>query len=208
MVDRIARQEVGHTLNRSQLIKYPTLRGRVDRYSSRLKVRGMLILAMEKACCEKTHSQKRARSSVRLARGPGVEGIRLRALRLCSPSFPAFLPYGMRAGVGNSEAIPHQAAGMRRDPPLSEPIPRRDAPAEMRAASPPELPPGVRVGSEGRVACPQRKEQVLMEELLGVADFTKQKAPACLRIRTKRASSSLRGYKSLQWHQLLEVPFT
>ena len=57
------------------------------------------------------------------------------------------LVMGTRPWVGLSVATPQKWAGTRRLPPESLPRPSGDAPAAMTAASPPLLPPHVRVTS-------------------------------------------------------------
>ena len=51
--------------------------------------------------------------------------------------------------VGFRPQIPHMLDGIRMLPPMSLPIPMTEPPPAMRAASPPEEPPGPRVGSSG-----------------------------------------------------------
>lgn len=51
--------------------------------------------------------------------------------------------------------IPQKAAGMRILPPTSVPMPRMDPPLLMRAASPPEEPPGLLVWSRGCTVWPK-----------------------------------------------------
>ena len=49
------------------------------------------------------------------------------AFLLSEPSFPPCLPYGILKEVGKKQAIPHQAAGIFKEPPLSEPMPISEA---------------------------------------------------------------------------------
>ena len=56
---------------------------------------------------------------------------------------------GTSPPVGLCPKTPLKNAGMRIDPPMSEPSPNGDAPAPTIAPSPPELPPTMRDGSYG-----------------------------------------------------------
>src|SRR5215212_8221661 len=51
--------------------------------------------------------------------------------------------------AGLNPVTPQAAAGMRMLPPVSEPSAPRHAPTATAAAEPPELPPGMRLGSHG-----------------------------------------------------------
>lgn len=51
--------------------------------------------------------------------------------------------------VGLNPQHPENAAGMRTEPPMSEPMPSSDAWLPIRDPSPPLEPPGIRVGSYG-----------------------------------------------------------
>ena len=61
---------------------------------------------------------------------------------------------GMMPNEGLSVYTPHQAAGIRSDPPRSLPSSRADSPAATAAAAPPEEPPGVRPASQGLLVVP------------------------------------------------------
>src|SRR3712207_6548414 len=50
---------------------------------------------------------------------------------------------------GLKPVTPQAAAGMRILPPVSEPMAPRHGPADTATADPPELPPGIRLGSHG-----------------------------------------------------------
>ena len=54
-----------------------------------------------------------------------------------------------RPRVGFSPTSPQAAAGMRIEPPPSEPVAAGTRPAATAAPEPPDEPPGVRVGSQG-----------------------------------------------------------
>ena len=56
--------------------------------------------------------------------------------------------------VGFNEEIPQKWAGILKLPPTSEPRPKIDPPIDIKHASPPDEPPGVRVLSNGCVVSP------------------------------------------------------
>ncbi len=56
---------------------------------------------------------------------------------------------GIRPSDGLSPTMPHHDAGMRTEPPMSEPSARATQPEATAAALPPDEPPGVRVTSWG-----------------------------------------------------------
>ncbi len=56
---------------------------------------------------------------------------------------------GTRPGEGRNPTTPQNAAGMRREPPPSEPVQIGSMPVASATADPPEEPPGVRCGSKG-----------------------------------------------------------
>ena len=64
------------------------------------------------------------------------------------PKFSGEIPFSInqtyliRSGVGLNPNTPQKCAGTRMDPPRSLPMPRRDPPAPIKAASPLEEPPG------------------------------------------------------------------
>jgi hypothetical protein len=65
-----------------------------------------------------------------------------------APSPSGYWPLlGMRPALHLWPNTPLKNAGMRMDPPTSEPSPKRLAPEPTMAPSPPELPPTMRLGS-------------------------------------------------------------
>jgi hypothetical protein len=59
-----------------------------------------------------------------------------------------------RPRVGRTALMPHAAAGMRSEPPVSVPVASGTIRAASAAADPPDEPPGVRARSHGlRVGC-------------------------------------------------------
>ena len=60
-----------------------------------------------------------------------------------------------RPGVGRSPTTPHRAAGMRSEPPVSEPVQIGSMPVASAAAEPPEEPPALSVGLNGLPVAPQ-----------------------------------------------------
>ena len=56
---------------------------------------------------------------------------------------------GMRPRLGFRPTMPHQAAGMRTEPPMSVPSASGTQPLATAAPDPPDEPPGVRVRSHG-----------------------------------------------------------
>ncbi len=65
-----------------------------------------------------------------------------------------------RPRVGFSPKRPHDADGMRIEPPPSPPMPTATIPAATATAVPPDEPPGVRVGSQGLRVRPNRSDSV------------------------------------------------
>jgi hypothetical protein len=61
----------------------------------------------------------------------------------------ARLSVGTRPGEGRKPTTPQNAAGMRSDPPPSEPVQIGSMPVASATAEPPEEPPGMRFGSKG-----------------------------------------------------------
>jgi hypothetical protein len=68
-----------------------------------------------------------------------------------SGSMPAC---GMRPAVGLKPASPHNAAGMRTDPPVSVPIATAAMPSATETAAPDDDPPGMRARSNGLPGVP------------------------------------------------------
>ena len=67
---------------------------------------------------------------------------------------------GTMPADGLREAMPQQLAGLRNEPPMSLPSPTGDIPDASAAASPPEDPPAVRIGSQGLRVRPWSEESV------------------------------------------------
>src|SRR5579863_3888732 len=61
---------------------------------------------------------------------------------------------GMRGLVGLKPAMPHSAAGMRTEPPVSLPIATTAAPSPTETAAPDDEPPGIRRRSYGLPGVP------------------------------------------------------
>ena len=70
---------------------------------------------------------------------------------------------GIRPRLGLRPTRPHQAAGMRTEPPMSVPSARGTQPAATAAPEPPEDPPGVRLVSQGLRVIPQSGLSVKLE---------------------------------------------
>ena len=76
--------------------------------------------------------------------------VRARPPSTASPSQPWVLgSRDTRPRVGFIPTSPQLAAGMRIEPPPSEPVAAGTRPAATAAPDPPDEPPGVRVGSQG-----------------------------------------------------------
>ncbi len=88
---------------------------------------------------------RRASSALR-ARGPWCEIVSKR---------PGRTSIGIRPSPGFRPTTPLQAAGMRTEPPMSDPSARATQPDATAAALPPDEPPGVRRGSYGLRVTPQ-----------------------------------------------------
>ncbi len=63
---------------------------------------------------------------------------------------------GMRPKLGLRPTMPHCAAGMRTEPPMSEPSASGTQPVATAAPEPPEEPPGERAGSQGLRVMPHK----------------------------------------------------
>jgi hypothetical protein len=61
----------------------------------------------------------------------------------------ARLSVGTRPGEGRKPTMPQNAAGMRSEPPPSEPVQIGSMLVASATADPPDEPPGVRLGSKG-----------------------------------------------------------
>src|SRR3954447_904210 len=97
-------------------------------------------------------------------------------------------PREIRPRLGLSPTRPQQAAGIRKEPPLSLPWASGTIAAATAAAEPPDDPPGVRVGSHGLRVGPACRGSVVgrlpNSDMLVTPTTTK---PACLRRRTTYA---------------------
>ncbi len=63
---------------------------------------------------------------------------------------------GIRPKLGLSPTIPQYEAGIRIEPPMSEPSANGTQPVATATAEPPLDPPGVRLGSHGLRVTPKR----------------------------------------------------
>ena len=70
---------------------------------------------------------------------------------------------GMRPKLGLSPAMPHSAAGIRTEPPMSEPSASGTQPEATAAPEPPEDPPGERSGFHGLRVMPHSGLSVKLE---------------------------------------------
>src|SRR6188508_3376862 len=61
---------------------------------------------------------------------------------------------GTTPGEGRKPTTPHMAAGMRSEPPVSDPVQTGSMSQASATAEPPEEPPGLRVGSNGLPVAP------------------------------------------------------
>src|SRR5688572_145296 len=64
---------------------------------------------------------------------------------------------GARPGDGLKPTTPHMAAGMRSDPPVSEPVHSGSMSHASATADPPDEPPGLSEGSNGLPVAPHTK---------------------------------------------------
>ena len=77
---------------------------------------------------------------------------------------------------------PHSAAGMRNEPPVSEPVQIGNRSAANAAAEPPEEPPAFRLGLKGLPVAPQTGLRVLAPApMSGVLVLAVTMAPAARR---------------------------
>ena len=83
-----------------------------------------------------------------------------RAVRVIGPRWSKVRTFGQtpvrltRPCVGLSPTIPHRAAGLRIEPPVSEPSANGQSPAATAAAEPPLEPPVMRSRFQGLCAVP------------------------------------------------------
>src|SRR5262245_3891360 len=90
---------------------------------------------------------------------------------------------GLRPNGGLKPTTPHIEAGMRMEPPMSEPLASGVRPAASPAPEPPEEPPQEKPGFQGVRVTPHRREWVQgAQENSGVAERACMMAPA-LRMR-------------------------
>src|SRR5271154_5513437 len=61
---------------------------------------------------------------------------------------------GTRPGVGRKPTMPQNAAGLRNEPPVSEPVHSGTMPVASATAEPPDEPAAERVGSNGLPVAP------------------------------------------------------
>ena len=86
---------------------------------------------------------------------------------------------GLRPYGGLKPTTPEQAAGMRIEPAMSEPVPSVAAPEASVAPVPPEEPPGVNCGFQGLRVTPQSRVWVTpAQENSGVVVRRCMRAPA------------------------------
>src|SRR5689334_5351029 len=71
------------------------------------------------------------------------------------------LSLGTRPGDGLKPTTPHSAAGMRSEPPVSEPVHSGSMSTASAAAEPPEEPPAFSEGSKGLPVAPHTGLRVL-----------------------------------------------
>src|SRR5689334_22361398 len=90
---------------------------------------------------------------------------------------------------GFSPKSPQHDAGIRIEPPPSDPCASGSTPAATAAAAPPDEPPGVRVGSHGLRHTPFSSDSVTQViPNSGVFDLPRTTKPASFRRRTTAAS--------------------
>src|SRR5207249_3854081 len=94
----------------------------------------------------------RARSATLRPIGPSTEITDQPSGRLLLATSP---------GEGRSPTTPHSAAGMRSEPPVSEPVARGSMSTASAAAEPPDDPPAFRLGSKGLPVAPHTGLRVL-----------------------------------------------
>ena len=92
-----------------------------------------------------THRSSNSKSRVEVASGPTQDSTPMRPFRtglVCPPS-------GIRLADGRMAYVPLQMAGIRIEPAMSEPIPRTEPRMAIKAPSPPDEPPAVRLDRWG-----------------------------------------------------------
>ena len=82
-------------------------------------------------------------------------------------------------GDGRMPTTPHNAAGMRNEPPVSEPVQIGKRSVAKAAAEPPEEPPAFKLGLKGLPVAPQTALRVFAPApMSGVFVFAVTMAPA------------------------------
>src|SRR5690606_21489088 len=97
---------------------------------------------------------------------------------------------GTRPGDGRKPTTPHTAAGIRKDPPVSEPVQIGSMSVASATAEPPDDPPAMRLGLNGFPVAPQTGLRVFTPAPnSGTLVFATTIAPA-LRTRATEAVSA------------------
>lgn len=120
------------------------------------------------------------------AMGPIADGT------CCWPSVDTATPwYGIRPLLGFKPNRPLQWLGILIEPPISVPHPTNEPRIDSKAPSPPEDPPGVKLGFLGWVVNPQRGFSVSHHMMLcGRLVFAMTIAPRLFSVSTMAASES------------------
>src|SRR5947209_13636701 len=103
-----------------------------------------------------------------------------------------------RPRVGFIPTSPQAAAGMRIDPPPSDPVANGTSPAATAAAEPPEDPPGVRLGSHGLRVTPLASETVQGKIISSGTFVTPMGIAPAARSRRTASASALAGGAELR----------
>ncbi|GBH10803.1 hypothetical protein KPSA1_04228 [Pseudomonas syringae pv. actinidiae] len=103
---------------------------------------------------------------------------------------PSFLrSLGTRPGEGRRPTMPHSAAGMRSEPPVSEPLHSGTMSTASAAAEPPEEPPAFSSGLNGLPVAPHTTLRVFAPApSSGTLVLPTMMAPAARRRATNRLS--------------------
>src|SRR5439155_18622605 len=110
--------------------------------------------------------------------------------------------------LGLRPTSPHQAAGIRTEPPMSLPSASGTQPDATAAPDPPDEPPGVRSGFQGFRVTPQRGLSVKLEYAnSGVVVFPTMIAPAPCRRSTSKALSSGTQCSKAYEPRVVRLPF-
>ena len=207
----VARRAAEHGSNQPSLVKYAILSFLVLLYSSSFHVMGATPLSSSNILPSHIVSMNRLQQSTDLPIGPGVEGI-------TSPS--PCLSFGRGAihprllilpVVGLKPDRPQNAAGILTEPPTSVPTPRGTHPVLTKAASPPLLPPGVRLRSQGLRVKPQTLLW-LSGSIMHWLTFPRARMwqPLSLKIfaNTESASEICLGWERTAIPPVIKQPFT